>query len=108
MGILVAGIAVKLGLVIIMLYYGLRLADEVVKQGNNAAERVTGWAGRALGSATYGLAGYGARNTIGGVSRTYAKNLQTKASTTTGVSGTRKLHWVHWTCEGFPGYAIPS
>jgi hypothetical protein len=96
--VLVGSITLRLGVVVIMLYFGLRLADKIGTEANNAAERVTGWAGRSLGMVTYGALGYGVRNTIGAAgARRLAPSIQQKASSSTGVAGAlwRGTNWAN-------------
>lgn len=95
-GKVIGSIGIRLGLVIILLYFGLKIADMVVEQGSSTAEKVTGWAGRTLGGATYGALGYAGRNTIAVPARKYAPALQEKASSTTGFAKAPLLRGANW------------
>ena len=86
-GKVIGGISIRLGMVIILLFFGLKISDMIVTEGNKGAEKVTGWAGRALGGVMYGGLGYAGRNSIGAAARSYAPQLQEKASSSTGIRG---------------------
>lgn len=85
----IASTALRLGIVIIMLYYGMRLADVVVKQGNSAARGFTNWVGQRLGGLTYGTLGLVGRNTAGLAFRTGGAAAAQVASGKQGFLGQR-------------------
>lgn len=64
-GVSVANIFIRLGLVVFMMWVGLKLSDAVAAQGNAAAKNFSGWMGRRLGAATLGTGGWLGRNTVG-------------------------------------------
>lgn len=72
LGTAIANVGIRLGLVVIMIYYGLKVADMLVTTGNEAARGFTGWAGRQMGNVTsrvrggaIGAVGFAGRNTVG-------------------------------------------
>lgn len=61
----IGAMSIRLGIVVVMLYYGMRIADTLVDHGNGAARGFTSWMGQRIGGLTYGALGVAGRNTIG-------------------------------------------
>jgi hypothetical protein len=61
----IGAMSIRLGIIIVMLYYGMRIADTLVDHGNGAARGFTSWMGQRIGGLTYGALGVAGRNTIG-------------------------------------------
>lgn len=82
LGSAIANVLIRMGFVVIMLFYGLSLADKMVLKGSGFASQFTGWAGnkmsRGFGSMTFGTAGWAARSTVGRASSNYAKSDEAK------------------------------
>ncbi len=83
----VAGVSVRLGIIVALMYMAMRVSDSFAKTGYQAADKTIGlignkattFIGRTVGNATYGAVGLAGRNTIGLAGRTIA------ASTTRGT-----------------------
>lgn len=77
-GTIIANVVLRLGLVIIMLYYGLKVADKIVDEGTDAARGFSNWVGRRVGTATYGTAAWATRRTLAPMAYSAAKSTAAK------------------------------
>lgn len=69
-GSAIASVFIRMGLVVAMLYVGLKAADWIISTGTDAARNATGWiTGKALGTAAFA-----GRNTIGAAGSALARN----------------------------------
>ncbi len=81
-GAAIANVGLRLGIVLIMLYYGLKVADMVVTTGTGAASAASNWVGRRVGAMTYGGISRGLRATAG-----FAGNRLAQSATARGWAG---------------------
>ncbi len=77
-GTIIANVVLRLGLVIIMLYYGLKVADKIVDEGTDAAKGFSNWVGRKVGTAAYGSTAWAARRTLAPMAYNAAKSTAVK------------------------------
>lgn len=77
-GTIIANVVLRLGLVIIMLYYGLKVADKIVDEGTDAAKGFSNWVGRKVGTAAYGSTAWAARRTLAPMAYSASKSTAVK------------------------------
>jgi hypothetical protein len=90
-GSAIANVGLRLGIVLIMLYYGLKAADMIVKTGTGAAASASNWVGRRLGGMTYGLAARGLQRTAGLGGNRLAENAKVRKWAADEKSGFNRL-----------------
>jgi hypothetical protein len=62
---IIANVAIRMGMVIVLLHYTMKLADSFSEAGSGAARSILGWAGGKIAGSTAGTAGWIGRNTLG-------------------------------------------
>ncbi|HEY4501902.1 MAG TPA: hypothetical protein VJJ20_02450 [Candidatus Paceibacterota bacterium] len=70
----IANVGIKLGLVVALLYIGMKAADAVGVFGAQAAQKFTNWVSRAGTGAVFGTAGFAGRYTAGLAGQRLAQN----------------------------------
>jgi len=58
---IIANVGVRLGLIVVLLYYAMKFSDSFSEESSNAARSIVSWAG----NKTAGASGWAARNTLG-------------------------------------------
>lgn len=74
MAIHIANVGIKLGLVVALLYIGMRAADAVGVFGAQAAQNFTNWVSRAGTGAAFNTTGWALRNSIGMAGNRFANS----------------------------------
>ena len=74
LGVAIANVVLRMGIVVIMLWYGLSVADKVISTGNEMARGITGKIGAAVGGATFGMAARLGQRTIGQGAQRFAES----------------------------------